>query len=99
MLLKVVLLAYSRGIVSSRAIERACREHVSFIALSGDPDNGMRARAHRFADPGQSRGAPGPGQDTSSISFNSAALILPAARAPIASEVAARARSRPRQCP
>ena len=36
MLLKVVLLAYSRGIVSSRAIERACREHVTFIALSGD---------------------------------------------------------------
>jgi transposase len=36
MLLKVVLLAYSRGIVSSRAIERACREHVTFVALSGD---------------------------------------------------------------
>lgn len=36
MLLKVVLFAYSRGIVSSRAIERACREHVTFIALSGD---------------------------------------------------------------
>lgn len=36
MLLKVVLFAYSRGIVSSREIERACREHVSFIALSGD---------------------------------------------------------------
>ena len=36
MLLKVVLLAYSQGIVSSRAIERACREHITFIALSGD---------------------------------------------------------------
>ena len=36
MLLKVVLLAYSRGIVSSRAIERACREHITFVALSGD---------------------------------------------------------------
>jgi transposase len=36
MLLKVVLFAYSRGIVSSRAIERACREHITFIALSGD---------------------------------------------------------------
>src|SRR5450756_2524137 len=31
MLLKVVLFAYSRGMVSSRAIERACREHVTFI--------------------------------------------------------------------
>jgi len=36
LLLKVVLFAYSQGIVSSRGIERACREHVTFIALSGD---------------------------------------------------------------
>ena len=36
MLLKVILFAYSMGIVSSRSIERACREHVTFIALSGD---------------------------------------------------------------
>ena len=36
MLLKVVLFAYSRGMVSSRTIERACREHITFIALSGD---------------------------------------------------------------
>jgi transposase len=36
MLLKVVLFAYSQGIVSSRGIERACREHVTFMALSGD---------------------------------------------------------------
>ncbi|WP_294256248.1 transposase [Propionivibrio sp.] len=33
LLLKVVLFAYSRGIVSSREIERACREQVTFIAL------------------------------------------------------------------
>lgn len=36
MLLKVVLFAYSQGIVSSRGIERACREHVTFIALCDD---------------------------------------------------------------
>lgn len=36
MLLKVVLFAYSQGIVSSRGVERACREHITFIALSGD---------------------------------------------------------------
>jgi transposase len=36
LLLKVVLFAYSMGIVSSRNIERACREHITFIALSGD---------------------------------------------------------------
>jgi transposase len=36
MLLKVVLFAYSQGMVSSRSIERACRDHVTFMALSGD---------------------------------------------------------------
>ena len=36
MLLKVILFAYAQGIVSSRGIERACREHVTFIALCGD---------------------------------------------------------------
>jgi transposase len=35
-LLKIVLLAYSRGVVSSRAIERLCRENVVFMAISGD---------------------------------------------------------------
>jgi transposase len=35
-MLKVVLLAYSRGMISSRAIERACRENVLFMAISGD---------------------------------------------------------------
>jgi hypothetical protein len=34
-LLKVVLFAYSQGIVRSRAIERVCREHVTFMALCG----------------------------------------------------------------
>jgi transposase len=36
LLLKIVLLAYSRGIVSSRAIEGACRDNVLFMAISGD---------------------------------------------------------------
>jgi transposase len=36
MLLRAVLLAYSQGMVSSRAIERACRENVVFIAMTGD---------------------------------------------------------------
>lgn len=36
MLLKVILFAYSQGIVGSRGIERACRSHVTFIALCGD---------------------------------------------------------------
>ncbi len=34
-LLQLVLFAYSRGIVSSRAIARACEEHVTFMALCG----------------------------------------------------------------
>ena len=36
MLLKIILCAYAEGVVSSRGIERLCREHVTFIALSGD---------------------------------------------------------------
>ena len=35
-MLKIVLLAYSRGIISSRKIEAACTHNVLFIALSGD---------------------------------------------------------------
>jgi transposase len=34
--LKIVLAAYSRGIVSSRQIEAACRTNVLFMAVSGD---------------------------------------------------------------
>jgi transposase len=33
-LLKIVLLGYARGIISSRKIEQACRENVVFIALA-----------------------------------------------------------------
>ena len=33
-LLKVILLAYARGLISSRQIERACQENIIFIALS-----------------------------------------------------------------
>jgi transposase len=33
-LLKVVLFAYSRGIISSRKIEQACRENITFMALA-----------------------------------------------------------------
>jgi len=40
-LLKVVLFAYSRGLITSRKIERACNENVTFMALSGNqrPDH------------------------------------------------------------
>jgi len=33
-LLKVVLLSYSRGLISSRQIERACKENVTFMAMA-----------------------------------------------------------------
>jgi transposase len=33
-LLKVILLAYAKGMISSRQIERACHENIIFIALS-----------------------------------------------------------------
>jgi len=35
-LLKIVLVAYSRGTTSSRRIERLCRENIIFMALSAD---------------------------------------------------------------
>ncbi|MCP5438991.1 MAG: IS1182 family transposase [Chromatiaceae bacterium] len=40
-LLKIVLFAYARGLIGSRRIERACRENVQFMALSGEakPDH------------------------------------------------------------
>ena len=47
MLLKVVLFAYSQGIVSSRGMERACRDHVTFIALCGDSGPPRRPRRAR----------------------------------------------------
>ena len=41
LLLKIILLAYSKGITSSRKIERLCRENIIFMALSADlrPDH------------------------------------------------------------
>ena len=35
-LLKIILFAYSRGLISSRRIAQACEENVVFIALSAD---------------------------------------------------------------
>ena len=46
LLLKVVLFGYAHGIVSSRGIERACQEHVTFIALCGDTAPHFTTIAH-----------------------------------------------------
>ena len=35
-LIKIILLAYSRGIIHRRKIEAACRENILFMAVSGD---------------------------------------------------------------
>lgn len=35
-LLKIILVAYSKGIMSSRKIEELCRKNILFMALSGD---------------------------------------------------------------
>ena len=35
-MLKIVLLAYSQGLISSRSIEQACARNVQFVAISGD---------------------------------------------------------------
>src|ERR1043166_9001030 len=44
-LLKVILLGYARGLLSSRQLERACRENVIFMALAGEqtPDHSTLA--------------------------------------------------------
>ncbi|WP_260293570.1 IS1182 family transposase [Sedimenticola hydrogenitrophicus] len=36
LLLKIIILAYSKGITSSRQIEKLCRENITFMALSAD---------------------------------------------------------------
>ena len=45
-LLKIILYAYSKGILSSRKIEAACRTNIVFMALCGDvhPDHTTIAR-------------------------------------------------------
>lgn len=45
-LLKVILYAYSKGMISSRQIENACRTNIVFMALCGDihPDHATIAR-------------------------------------------------------
>lgn len=53
MLLKVVLFAYSRGLVSSRAIAQACVEQVTFIALTGDSQPHFTTIAHFISTLGE----------------------------------------------
>jgi transposase len=48
-LLKIILLAYSRGITSSRQIERLCRENVLFRAISADSQPHFTTIAHFIA--------------------------------------------------
>jgi transposase len=35
-MLKIVLLAYSRGLITSRKIDEACEHNILFMAVSGD---------------------------------------------------------------
>jgi transposase len=48
-LLKIVLLGYSKGIVHSRDIEAACRDNVVFMAISGDSHPHFTTIAHFVA--------------------------------------------------
>jgi transposase len=48
-LLKIILFAYSRGITSSRQIERLCRENVLFMAISADSQPHFTTIAHFIA--------------------------------------------------
>lgn len=53
LLLKIILFGYSQGIVSSRAIERACREQITFIALCGDNAPHFTTIAHFISTLGE----------------------------------------------
>ena len=55
-LLKIILLGYSRGIVSSRPLERACRENIIFMALTcgQSPDHSTIANFVSSMDNGNS---------------------------------------------
>ena len=55
-LLKIVLLAYARGILSSRGMEAACRENVQFIALSDDAQPDHSTLAHFVSELGDAAG-------------------------------------------
>ena len=52
-LLKIILLAYSRGIISSRKMEAACRENMLFIAVSGDSQPHFTTLAAFIANAGE----------------------------------------------
>jgi hypothetical protein len=60
-LLKVVLCAYARGIVSSLSMARLCEDHVTFIALCGTrtPHFGLRQRPRLGHRPRLRRGTGG----------------------------------------
>ena len=52
-LLKIILLAYSRGIISRRKIEAVCRENRLFIAVSGDSQSHFTTLAAFIANAGE----------------------------------------------
>ena len=52
-LLKIVVLAYSKGIMHSRDIEAACLHNVQFIAISGDSHPHFTTIAHFVATLGE----------------------------------------------
>ena len=45
-LLKIVLLSYARGIISSRSMEAACCRDVQFMAISGNSASHFSTLAH-----------------------------------------------------
>src|SRR3989339_637387 len=51
-MLKIILLAYSKGIISSRKIEAACKENILFMALSCQqcPDHFRRIVPTKIAE-------------------------------------------------
>jgi transposase len=71
MLLRAVLLGYSRGLVNSRAIERACRDNVLFVAITGD------AKPHFTTIAASDRKGPTGGLRKSNLTDNESAKLAP----------------------
>ena len=51
-MLKIVLLAYSQGLISSRVIAQTCARNVQLIAISGDSQTDDQPRQHLLISKG-----------------------------------------------
>ncbi|PWB60079.1 MAG: hypothetical protein C3F18_00195 [Nitrosomonadales bacterium] len=93
MLLKVILFACRRGIVSSRNIERACREQVTFMALPRDSQPHFTTLAGFVSSLSPMMPKPAPASAQPANSFTgmdqtASTTAIPASNSPVRKEIA-----------